>query len=154
MPEKQFVLEFLRHTADITYSRCRWNLNTHHWGIQWNSTVMQVKKATFQRMGSGGNGETENRWDVSGVGQSATPEVNISTISTSRSQQLTVSDDRSVPGDTALLFCKRHQYLVLLYTSNPSRGVNTNCHSPIPCLLPITIRWDLMPCLPNSTASH
>jgi len=37
--------------------------------------VMQVKKATFQRMGSGGNGRTENRWDVSGAGQSAPPEV-------------------------------------------------------------------------------
>ena len=55
-----------------------------------NSTVMQVRKATFQRMGSGGKGKTENRWDVSGAGQSATPEVYISTVSTSRSQQLTV----------------------------------------------------------------
>ena len=36
--------------------------------------VMQVKKATFQRMGSGGKGRTENRWDVSG-GQSASSEV-------------------------------------------------------------------------------
>ena len=55
--------------------------------IQWNSTVMQVKKATFQRMGSGGKSKTENRWDVSGAGQSATLEVYkyISTISTSRS---------------------------------------------------------------------
>ena len=50
---------------------------------------MQVKKATFQRNGSGGKGKTENRWDVSG-GQSATPGVYISTLSTSRSQQLTV----------------------------------------------------------------
>jgi len=46
--------------------------------------VMQVKKATFQ-----GKGRTENRWDVSG-GQSAPPEVYISTVSTSRSQRLTV----------------------------------------------------------------
>ena len=37
-----------------------------------------------------GKGRTENRWDVSGAGQSATPEVYISTVSTSRSQQLTV----------------------------------------------------------------
>jgi len=29
---------------------------------------MQVKKATFQRMGSGGKGKTENRMDVSGAG--------------------------------------------------------------------------------------
>jgi hypothetical protein len=35
---------------------------------------MQVKKATFQRMGSGGKGRTENRWDV-GARQSAPPEV-------------------------------------------------------------------------------
>ena len=34
--------------------------------------VMLVKKATFQRMGSG---RIENRWDVSGAGQSAPPEV-------------------------------------------------------------------------------
>jgi len=37
--------------------------------------VMQAKKATFQRMGSGGKVRTENRWDVSGAGQSALPEV-------------------------------------------------------------------------------
>jgi len=37
--------------------------------------VMQVKKATFRRMGSGGKGRTENRGDVSGAGQSAPPEV-------------------------------------------------------------------------------
>jgi len=58
---------------------------------------MQVKKATFQRLGSGGKGRTENRWDISG-GQSAPSEVShIFTASTSRSQ----SDERSVPGDTA-----------------------------------------------------
>ena len=51
-------------------------------------------------MGSGGKGKTENRWDVSGAGQSATPEVYISTVNTSRSQQLTVTAT-SVPGDTA-----------------------------------------------------
>ena len=43
---------------------------------------MQVKKATFQRMGSDRKGKTENRWDVSGAGQSATPEIYISTVST------------------------------------------------------------------------
>ena len=37
--------------------------------------VMQVKKATFQRMGCGGKGRTANRCDVSGAGQSAPPEV-------------------------------------------------------------------------------
>ena len=61
---------------------------------------MQVKKATFQRMGSGRKGKTENRWAVSGAGQSATPEVYISTVNTSRSQQLTVTETTSVPGDT------------------------------------------------------
>ena len=49
-------------------------LDTYHWGIQWNSVVVQIKKATFQRMESGGKGRTENRWDVSG-GQSAPSEV-------------------------------------------------------------------------------
>jgi len=37
--------------------------------------IMQVKKATFQRMGSGGKGRTENRRDISGARQSAPPEV-------------------------------------------------------------------------------
>jgi hypothetical protein len=50
-------------------------LNICHWGVQWNCVVMLVKKATFQRMGSGGKGRTENRWDVSVAGQSAPPEV-------------------------------------------------------------------------------
>ena len=62
---------------------------------------MQVKKATFQRMGSGGKGKTENRWDVSGAVQSATREVYISTVSTSRSEQLTVRATTDVTGDTA-----------------------------------------------------
>ena len=53
---------------------------------------MQVKKAIFQRMGSGGKGKTENRWDVSGAGQSATH---------GKSPADRQSDDRSVPGDTA-----------------------------------------------------
>ena len=50
-------------------------LNTYNLGIQWNSMVKPVKMATFQRMGRGGKGRTENRWDVSGAGQSAPPEV-------------------------------------------------------------------------------
>jgi hypothetical protein len=37
--------------------------------------VMQVKNATFLKMGSSGKGRTENRWDVLGAGQSAPPEV-------------------------------------------------------------------------------
>jgi hypothetical protein len=49
--------------------------STYNWGMQWNSMVMLVKKATFQRMGSGGKGRTENRWDVSGAGQLPPPEV-------------------------------------------------------------------------------
>jgi len=46
--------------------------------------VMHVKKATFQRTGSGGKGRTENRWDVSDAGQSVPPQVYISMVSTSR----------------------------------------------------------------------
>ena len=47
--------------------------------------VMQVKKVTFQRMGSGGKGRTENKWDVLGARQSAPPEeYHNSTVSTSR----------------------------------------------------------------------
>ena len=34
--------------------------------------VVQAKMA-FQRMGSGGKGKTQNRWDVSDTGQSAPP---------------------------------------------------------------------------------
>ena len=53
--------------------------------------VMQDKKATFQRMGSGGKGRIENKWDVSGAGQSAPQEVSYtSMVSTSRSQRLIV----------------------------------------------------------------
>jgi hypothetical protein len=66
--------------------------------------VMQVMKATFQRMGSGGKGRTENRWDVSGEGQSAPPAVYLiyfhgNYIKKSAAERQ--SDDRSVPGDTA-----------------------------------------------------
>jgi hypothetical protein len=65
-------------------------LDTYHWGIQWNSVAMLVKKATFQRMGSGEKGRTENRWDVSGAAQCITESISyISTVSTSR-ERLTV----------------------------------------------------------------
>jgi len=58
--------------------------------------VMQVKKARFQRMGSGGKARTENRWDVLDAGQSAPPEVYQEVSATDRQ-----SDDRCVPCDTA-----------------------------------------------------
>jgi hypothetical protein len=51
LPEKEFLLEVL-----------------------WHSIIMQVKRVTFQRMGSGGKGRIKNIWDVSG-GQSAASEV-------------------------------------------------------------------------------
>jgi len=68
--------------------------------------VMQVKKATFQRMESSGKGRTENRWDVSGAGHSAPSEVYLifPRLSTSRSQRLTVRAT-SVRGDTAECCC-------------------------------------------------
>jgi len=106
---------------------------------------MQVKKATFQRMGSGGKGRTENRWDVSG-GQSAPSGVyfiipkwvhqEVSGWPPERRQNCSC-------WHCTVLFCKQRQYLVLLYTSDPSRGVNTNCHSSLPCPLQVTVFWDL-----------
>ena len=57
---------------------------------------MQVKQATFQRIGSGGKGRTENRWDVSGARQSAPPEVHQEESAADRQ-----SDDIPAPGDTA-----------------------------------------------------
>ena len=45
--------------------------------VQLNSMVTQVKKVTIQRMRSGGKGRTENKWDVSSAGQSASSEVNL-----------------------------------------------------------------------------
>jgi hypothetical protein len=65
-------------------------LNTCHWGIQWNCMALPVKKATSQRTGNGGKGRTENRWAVSRAGRSAPPDVCISKVSTSRSQRPTV----------------------------------------------------------------
>jgi hypothetical protein len=56
---------------------------------------------TFQRMGSGGKGRNENRWDVSGAGQSAPPEVRISYISMVRPSRESAADRRS--GD---MFCE------------------------------------------------
>jgi len=65
--------------------------------------VMQVKTATFQRMGSSGKGRTENRWDVSGAGQPAPSEVYLifpgKYIKKSAADRQ--SDDRPVCGDTA-----------------------------------------------------
>jgi hypothetical protein len=64
-----------------------------------------------------------------------------STVSTSRRVSGWPLERRQVSSwwHYRVLFCKRDQYLVLLYTSNPSRRVNTNCHSPIPCPLPFTM---------------
>jgi len=54
-------------------------------------------------MGSGGKGRTENRWDVSGAGQSASPEVYLifPRYVHQESQRLTVGATADVPGDTA-----------------------------------------------------
>jgi len=54
-------------------------------------------------MGSGGNGITGNRWDVSGAGQSAPPEVYV-LFPRQVHQEESAADrqsDRFVPGDTA-----------------------------------------------------
>jgi hypothetical protein len=122
-------------------------LNTYHWGIhvQCNSMVMHVK-VTFQRMGSGGKGRTESRWNVSGAGLIFPKYIKKSAADLH-------SDDRSLPGDNAEC-CSVSEISSRTYTSNPSRGVNTNCHSSLPCPLPVTVCCDLMPCLPNSTALH
>ena len=80
--------------------------------------VMQVKKATFQRMGSGGKGRTENRWDVRCRTVFTIGSISYtSTVSTSRSRRLTVGATTFVRGDTAVMFCKQDQYLMSLYTS-------------------------------------
>jgi len=55
-------------------------------------------------MGSGGRGRTENRWDESGAGESAPPEVYLlfpRLVQKEESAADRQSDDRSVPGDTA-----------------------------------------------------
>ena len=65
---------------------------------------MLVKKATVQRMGSGGKGRTENRRYVSGAVQAAPPEVYLifpQQIHQEESAADRQSDDRPVPGDTA-----------------------------------------------------
>jgi hypothetical protein len=104
----------MRHTADNTYWRCMWNL-THHWDMQWNSMVMQVKKATFQRMGNDGKGRTENRGDVSRRACTTGSVSYISTVSTSR-RVSGPSERRQICSwwRCRLLFHKRDQYLVLL----------------------------------------
>jgi len=63
--------------------------------------VIQVKKATFKRMGSGGKGRTENRWDVSGGQSTPSKESYFHGKHIKNSQRLTVRATTSVPGDTA-----------------------------------------------------
>jgi hypothetical protein len=65
--------------------------------------VMQVKKATFQRMGSGGKGRTENRWDVSVQDSLHHRKYILHTHCKyiKKSQQLTVRVTTDVPGDNA-----------------------------------------------------
>ena len=89
-------------------------LNTYHWGIQWNSMVMEVKKATFQRMGSGGQGRTEDRGDVSRTACTIGSVSYISTVSTSR-RVSGPSERRQIRSwwRCRVLFRKRDQYLVL-----------------------------------------
>ena len=126
--------------------------------VERNSMVTQVKKATFQRMRSGGKGRTENEWGcvkcrtVCTIGSISY----ISTVSTSRSQRMTVrgTTDLSVVTPHSAVLLARSVFSVTLHlTSCPSR-VNTNCHSPVPCPLPVTAFWDLIACLPIYTASH
>ena len=105
--------------------------NPYDWGIQWNSMVMQVKK-TYQRKGSGERAElqTDGMYQV----QASQHHRRISYISTVRTWWVSgwTSERRQICPwwHCTVLFYKRDQYLVLFYTSNPSRGVNTNCQSP------------------------
>jgi len=55
-------------------------------------------------MGNGGKDRTENKWDVSGAGQSASPEVCVIFPREAHYEESAAnrqSNDRSVPGDTA-----------------------------------------------------
>ena len=128
-------------------------LHTYHWGIQWNSMVMQVKRATFQRMKSGGKGRTESRWEVSGAGELHHRKY---VLYFHGMYIKKMSERRQICSwwHCRAQFCKRDFYFTPSRTSNPSRGVTTNCHSPLPCALPVTVCWDLRPCQPNYTASH
>jgi hypothetical protein len=114
--------------------------------------VLVVKKAIFQRMGSSGKGRSENRWDASGAGQPAPPEVYFMfplLIHQEESAADRQSDDRSVPGDTAEC-CSVSEISNWCYFT-PSRTYTSNpSHSP----LTVTVCWDLRPYLPNYTASH
>jgi len=66
-------------------------------------TVMQVKKATFQRMGSGGMGRTENRWDVTVQDRLHHRKyiLHFHGKYIKKSQRLTVRAPTDVPGDNA-----------------------------------------------------
>ena len=134
-------------------------LNTHHWGTQWNSMVMQVKKATFQRMG-----RVELKIDgLHQVQDSLHHRKHILYFHgkyIKKSQRLTVRATIDVPGDTKEC-CSVSENSIKCYftpsrtyTSNPTRRVNTNYHNPLPCPLPVTVCWNLMPCPPNYTAPH
>ena len=65
--------------------------------------VMQVKKVTFQRMGSGGKGRTENRWDYQVQDSLHHWKYNFYFHGKyiKKSAVDRQSDDRSVHGDTA-----------------------------------------------------
>ena len=117
---KKILLEVLRHTADNAY--WRWSLRRRHFRVvervelkidgmyQVQDSLHHRKYIKFPRY-----------------------------VHQEESAADRQSDERSVPDDNCrVLFCTRYQYLVWLYPSNPSRGVSTNCHSP----------------LPNYTASH
>ena len=87
--------------------------------------VMEVKKATFQRIGNSGKGRTENRWDVSGAWQSAPLEVYISTVTTSKRVGGWPSERRQNCSwwHCRVLFCEINIYCYFTpsrtYTSNP-----------------------------------
>jgi hypothetical protein len=84
------------------------------YSIRWNCMVMQVKTATFQRMGSGGKGRNENRGDVSRRACTTGSVAYISTVSPSRRVN-GPSERRKICSwwRCRVLFRKQDQYLVL-----------------------------------------
>ena len=116
-------------------------------------------------MGNGGKDRTENRWDVSDVGQSAPlkayyicifPREAHYEVSGVPSQQRQICTWRHC----RVLFCKWDQHVESLYTFtfNPGQSVSiaTTLYRVQFNSTPssVTVCWDLMPCLPNYTASH
>jgi len=122
--EKYFLLEVLRQHL----LKMQVKLNTYHWGIQWNSMVMQVNEGDISAW------EVVERFElkIDGMYQVQGSRHHRKYILYFHGKYTKKSKRLTVRATTDL-------FLMTLQLAERTPLFSTNCHIPLPCPLPVTV---------------